>query len=57
MSSLTMPLVMCAKRFDDMSLEIFRRFRQPTQISFDAPSEVWVDVGADDKAAVAAQEN
>jgi hypothetical protein len=56
MSSLTTPLAMCAKRFDDLSLEMFRRFRLPMRISFDVSGKVWVDVGGDDKTEVAQQQ-
>jgi hypothetical protein len=53
MISLNTPVALGAKRFEDLSLEMFRRFRQATQISLDVPGEVWVEDSTDDQCAVA----
>ncbi len=53
MISLNTPVALGAKRFEELSLEMFRRFRQTTQISLDVPGKLWVEDGTDEQCAVA----
>ena len=56
MDSLTPPLVTRRERFEDMSLEMFRRFKRPVQMSFAVSSNVRVDLSEVDKTTIAKNE-